>query len=52
MIRIAAVLFAAIVPDVPALADERISRAIEAASEMRVTGRNGPAQICASTWAP
>jgi hypothetical protein len=38
MIRIAAVLFAAIVSDVPALADERISRAIEAASEMYVAG--------------
>jgi hypothetical protein len=41
MIRITAVLFAAIVSDVPALADERISRAIEAASEMYVAGRNG-----------
>jgi len=41
MIRITAVLFAAIVSDVPALADERISRAIEAASEMYIAGRNG-----------
>ncbi len=41
MIRIAAVLFAAIVSDVPALADERISRAIEGAFEMFVAGRNG-----------
>jgi hypothetical protein len=41
MIRIAAVLFAAIVSDVPPLADERISRAIEAASEIYVAGRNG-----------
>jgi 2-phospho-L-lactate guanylyltransferase (CobY/MobA/RfbA family) len=41
MIRIAAVLFAAIVSDVPALTDERISRAIEAASEMYVAGRDG-----------
>ena len=41
MIRITAVLFAAIVADVPALADERISRAIEAASEMYIAGRNG-----------
>jgi hypothetical protein len=41
MIRIAAVPFAAIVSGVPALADERISRAIEAASEMYVAARDG-----------